>query len=177
MALLCVCVSAAGQKLKPLNIGDTLPDMVLHHVLNYKDSVVSLSDFKDKLLILDFWATWCGSCLKGMPKMDSLQTEFKNNLQVLFINPKISGDSSAKIKATVQRIESGLHKKLSVPVIMYDTAATAHFKFRLVPHYVWIKNGVVIAITHKAQVTEANIRAIINGQKISLPVKNDYLQQ
>ena len=42
------------------------------------DKVVRLSQFKGKLIILDFWATWCGWCLKEIPSFIELQNEYKD---------------------------------------------------------------------------------------------------
>ena len=38
---------------------------------NQKD--VNLSNYKEKLLILNFWATWCAPCKEEMPSLDNLQ--------------------------------------------------------------------------------------------------------
>jgi cytochrome c biogenesis protein CcmG/thiol:disulfide interchange protein DsbE len=47
---------------------------------------VSLSDFKGKVVIVDFWATWCPPCRKGIPDLIDLQTEFGNKLAVIGIS-------------------------------------------------------------------------------------------
>jgi len=47
-----------------------LPDM--------KGKLVSLSDFKGKVVYLDMWASWCGPCLKEMPYMKTLKEKFSN---------------------------------------------------------------------------------------------------
>jgi len=52
---------------------------------NQKD--VNLADFKGKLLILNFWATWCSPCRKEMPSLDRLQSNSNfNNLKIFPIN-------------------------------------------------------------------------------------------
>lgn len=54
--------------------------------LNGKE--VSLSDFKGKTIILDFWATWCGPCKKSLPAMQLMVNKYKNdpNVKFLFIH-------------------------------------------------------------------------------------------
>ncbi len=39
---------------------------------------VSLSDFKGKVVLLNFWATWCGPCTAEMPSLNNLYSAFKN---------------------------------------------------------------------------------------------------
>ena len=48
---------------------------------------VNLNDFKGKLIILNFWATWCAPCKDEMPSLDNLQSNTKlNNLKIFPIN-------------------------------------------------------------------------------------------
>ena len=48
---------------------------------------VNLDDFSGKLLILNFWATWCAPCREEMPSLDNLQSNTKlNNLKIFPIN-------------------------------------------------------------------------------------------
>ena len=52
---------------------------------NEKD--VNLDDYKGKLLILNFWATWCAPCKEEMPSIDNLQVNIDlNNLKIFPIN-------------------------------------------------------------------------------------------
>jgi len=52
---------------------------------NEKD--VNLDDYKGKLLILNFWATWCAPCKEEMPSIDNLQANIDlNNLKIFPIN-------------------------------------------------------------------------------------------
>ena len=48
---------------------------------------VNLDDYKGKLVILNFWATWCAPCKEEMPSLDNLQSNIKlNNLKIFPIN-------------------------------------------------------------------------------------------
>lgn len=82
-----------------LTIGDPVPDSRFTTVLNHSSQTAKLSDFKGRLVILDFWSTRCGSCLHAFPKMDSLQKAFCNNLKVLLVNNRSTGDDFAMVQA------------------------------------------------------------------------------
>ena len=62
----------------------------IYEEIVFKDSSgedVSLDDFKGKLLILNFWATWCAPCREEMPSLDSLQSNSNfDNLKIFPIN-------------------------------------------------------------------------------------------
>ena len=58
---------------------------------------VDLDDFKGKLIILNFWATWCAPCKEEMPSLDNLQSNTKlNNLKIFPINIGQEDESKSK---------------------------------------------------------------------------------
>ena len=55
--------------------------------MDIKQKNVNLDDFRGKLLILNFWATWCAPCKEEMPSLDELQSNTKlNNIKIFPIN-------------------------------------------------------------------------------------------
>ena len=69
---------------------------VIFKDINQKD--VNLADFKGKLLMLNFWATWCAPCKEEMPSLDDLQSNIKlNNLKIFPINIGQEDVSKSKI--------------------------------------------------------------------------------
>lgn len=60
---------------KPANLDFTLPDL--------EGKQVKLSDFKGKVILLNFWATWCGPCKAEIPGFVELQAKHKNDLVVI----------------------------------------------------------------------------------------------
>src|SRR5207249_2198939 len=47
-----------------------LPELVFNDA---DDKLLSLADYKGKVLLVNFWATWCAPCVKEMPSLDRLQ--------------------------------------------------------------------------------------------------------
>lgn len=59
------------------------PDFTL---TNLEGQKVSLSDYKGKIIIVDFWATWCGPCKMEIPSFIKLQEDYKDDVVVLGIS-------------------------------------------------------------------------------------------
>ena len=54
---------------------------------DFSGNEINLKDYRGKLLIINFWATWCAPCKKEMPSLDKLyQDNSFNNLKVLAVN-------------------------------------------------------------------------------------------
>lgn len=57
----------------------------------------TLKDFAGKVLVVNFWATWCAPCVKEMPTLDRLQANMGGaDFEVLTINQDRNGDKVAK---------------------------------------------------------------------------------
>ena len=53
---------------------------------DHKEKEISFSDFKGKILLVNFWATWCAPCIKEMPSLDRLESKINGNFDVIAIS-------------------------------------------------------------------------------------------
>ncbi|MFN0290148.1 TlpA family protein disulfide reductase [Pedobacter helvus] len=156
--------------IKPLEKGDRCPDFTFGSLANSEKENARLSDYKGKIVILDFWATWCSSCVSAMPKLNELQNKFKDKLQIIGVTDQKFVDIEYFYKQRVEKQK--LH--LSFPTVTEDQTLTNYFPHQSISHVVWIDGeGKVLAITDSEQATEENVRKIINGEPVNLVPKTD----
>ncbi|HEX7904906.1 MAG TPA: TlpA disulfide reductase family protein [Chitinophagaceae bacterium] len=173
LALLWPGVKSIAQpeatKIKALSVGDTLPNLVLENVLNSSYSKIETAHFDDKLLVLDFFATWCGSCIQALPKLDSLQKEFADDLNVIVVAYERTEKIDTFLNTRLKKLG------LNLPFIGSDSILIKLFPHRILPHTVWIKNKKVSAITYSSLITRQNIQTALLDNPLILPVKKDVL--
>lgn len=157
-----------------LAIGQAVPSDLVLEMVNYHAPTARLSDFKGKLLILDFWATWCGNCKAAMPKLDAIQKEFGDQVQVLLVNSTSTRDTEEKVKAYFERWRNQDGSRFGLASVVNDTGLSTLFPHRLIPHVVWISpDGIVKATTSADQVTRENIRKMLAQENAHLAQKKD----
>jgi thiol-disulfide isomerase/thioredoxin len=92
-----------------------LPDLAFD---NADDKPLKLADYKGKIVLLNFWATWCAPCVKEMPSLDKLQAEMgKDKFVVLPLS--LDGPSRPKVAPFYQ------DKKLANLGVYFDKGKKA----------------------------------------------------
>lgn len=91
------------EELKKNNVSIKAIDFTL---TNLEGKKIKLSDYKGKVVVLDFWATWCGPCRASFPGMQELVTKYKNDkIEFFFVDvwekgePKETQESVTKFIA------------------------------------------------------------------------------
>jgi peroxiredoxin len=75
---------------RPPRIGTAAPDFTIQDA----DNKVALSEFHGRVVVLNFWATWCGPCVEEMPSLVQLQQRFKDK-GVAVVGVSIDVDADA----------------------------------------------------------------------------------
>jgi uncharacterized protein (TIGR03435 family) len=148
-----------------IGLGEKIPAF---EVLDLKtDEVKKFENQTGKIILIDFWATWCGPCIAGMPHLESLQKTFPSEILVL----AVSDESPERIKKFMVNRPFGFSF-----VSDKEKNLQKYFPHRIIPHTVLIdKYGEVIAITSPDQITEKIIRDLLDGEKPILPLKQEQV--
>lgn len=162
-----VISSLAAQELpgswaeKGIKVGEKMPDLLLGEVINNYTGKTRFSDFKGKLVILDFWTSWCGSCIDEFPHIEKLQKQFGDSIQIFLVNSY----------ETQQEIEKRVSKRIkfpNVPSIVNAKELKDIFPAFYAGLHVWIdKDGIVRVKGSSLNTNSEKIRQILAGKPIT----------
>jgi thiol-disulfide isomerase/thioredoxin len=126
---ICIITTTVGYTIEKPDIKNLIltKNLKTYEEVIFKDKNqknVDLANYKGKLIILNFWATWCLPCKEEMPSLDNLQANINlNNLKIFPIN--ISQESLPKAES--------FYKELNIKNldIYFDAPITLAKKFSL----------------------------------------------
>jgi thiol-disulfide isomerase/thioredoxin len=105
--------------------GDVAPDFVLPDMLT--NERVRLSDHRGKVILVDFWASWCGPCRASFPAYERLRNEIhqefgKNSFEIFAINVDME---KSEALAFLQK------QSVSFPILDENTGGETQHKYQL----------------------------------------------
>lgn len=133
----CILLITSGckQKQLQLKIGDPAPKFTLSDLKG--NEVTVPDDFKDKIVVIRFWADWCTYCAEEMPIIDTIYNKYKEKgIVVLAVNV---GQPREVAEAFVTNI------KISYPVLLdtYSVTAKKYGVTGLPTTFILDRNGVI----------------------------------
>ena len=156
------------QEITPLQIGDTVPEEFWEQEFpvingtNDQIKYINLGEYRDKVLVLDFWATWCGSCISAIPHLDKLQKEFEGDLFIIPITYEKADKVQGFLKTTKSPIINSV--KENFLSIVDDLYLRSYFDFKSIPHNIVIASGIVKSSTMPSMLNQENVAAMIKGE-------------
>jgi thiol-disulfide isomerase/thioredoxin len=153
-----------------MSIGDRVDDEFYSHMHKSVDwqtkaiKEINLKAHKDKLIILDFWASWCSPCLSSLKKIDSLKKTWDADKVIVI-------PVAYEQLKDIDRILA--YFKWDYTTIFQDTYLKTRFPHQGLPFMVWIKDGRIIATPKTGYATTANVNAVLTGKNLEVFNKTD----
>ena len=149
-------------------IGDVPPPLTLTKTVQGSPAVeLNWDKLKGRVVVLEFWATWCGPCVQSIPHLNDLAEQFKNK-PVVFIS--VTSENEEVVRLFLKNHPM----KTWVGLDDYQVLNKA-FRVQGIPHLVIVDaNGHIAAITPPAGVKAANLEEVLAGKKCSLPEPEVY---
>jgi outer membrane lipoprotein-sorting protein/peroxiredoxin len=122
----------------------------------------SLQSLRGKVVLLDFWATWCGPCRKDLPALEKIYSEFRDRGLVML------GMNVGEDRETVSKFLAA--NKLSYPIVLAgQTEMLESYSVIAFPTVVLIDREGKIALYHVGSGSESELREALTTLGLSKP--------
>lgn len=117
-----------------------------YKLLTPQGDTLRSSEYVNKVVVLDFWATWCGPCKKQFPVLEEIYKKYQGNDKVAFliVNSTMRGDTFDKASEFIAQTSYDLPF-----VIDINSETSKKFKVNLIPTIIIIDKEGVIQLIHK----------------------------
>ena len=123
---------------KSLKTNDPVPYFYLQ---NMEGIYFTTKNFKDKIVYINFWATWCKSCIETIPHKNSLIEKYKDHKEVVFLNICISSDNETWKKILKEKPMAGINLFANEK---WSTIIGQNFGIDALPAYFLVKNAKIV---------------------------------
>lgn len=150
--LLSACMAQNQDHL--VSIGKTAPPLVADVLYNDEQhNHFDLKQYQGQVVAVDFWATWCGPCIRSIPELVHWHETFQNRGLVLV---GLTDNSSSDVPAFMQQ------HNISYRVAVADSLGNNDYGIRGIPHLVLIDHtGKIIKRGHPASFSDQDFEAAL----------------
>ncbi len=138
-----------------LQLGSKAPEIIL---LDPHDSTVKLSSFEGKVVLIDFWASWCGPCRASIPQVKRLYKRYKDQgFEVFAVSIDIKKD---------EWLNAIKHDKLPYTLVVddkgwYSKVIEQYFVDGIPMSFLLDKTGTIVAINMDGRKLEKKIESLL----------------
>ena len=137
------------EEVRKLKFGRPAPDFTLHDL---DGQPVSLSQFKGKVVLLDFWASWCKPCINNLPYLRKIKGK-TSGWPVVFLNVSLDEDEAAWRKAVDEHRIPGVHVRADG----WNAEVAKTYQVNSIPSYYLVDSQGLI-VEHLSNKRLSNIR-------------------
>ena len=146
--------AGAGDASPGIHTGDLARDF---EALNLDDTRVRLSDLRGQPLVINFWATWCTSCLAEMPALERQRLERENDgLQIVAVNV---GDDRDNARAFIEQLELFDF----IIALDPDLTVTDVYGVRGLPHSLFVDSAGVIQAEYRGELDDETLQRYVQA--------------
>ena len=153
---LCIAAQlAAAEPLTKLPVGATAPEFSFHRLDGGK--LPTLGSLRGKVVVLDFWASWCSPCIRAIPHMEELKAELANEpVQFFSVTYEPKGKALAFLAQHPMTTTVGIDDDLKT--------FTSYVAWGIPMLYLIDAHGKIASVVYPAKLTAATVRDVIAGK-------------
>lgn len=151
--------------------GDVVPNTEFVAWKDDSSFTAKLSDFTGKSILIDFWSSFCPSCLSALPELAEWQSAFENNLQILVVTSESRSDLLNRLRRLHKNTQSLTWREALRNLILVpdDSVFCKVFPYKILPTHVWINRDLTLkTVAYSSSTNLSNLKSFIEGKDIKL---------
>lgn len=157
LGFLCCVLTNSNAQVVGTDIGDIAPEIDLPDT---KGNPVALSSLRGELVLVDFWASWCGPCIKEQPALLKLYTAYPDKFSIY----SVSMDTKKPLWTAA--IAKGKLPWTQVSDLKYwKSPVVGDYMLQSVPlNFLIDKNGIILAKNIHGKALEDKLKSLLEVQ-------------